>query len=93
LKVTRARSVVDDTIELLAEDLLTGAYWLDLRQSQDPKRSFGVAPTAVWRAFRATLPFDGGGRASAAQPIHEIAADFIRANAAANFYQDTREPE
>jgi histidine ammonia-lyase len=94
LKVTRARNAVDDTVELLAEDLLTGTYWLDLRKSQDPSRSFGASPMAIWTAFRATLPFNGVGAASAAQPIHEIAATFIRSNAAANFYKDnTREPD
>jgi histidine ammonia-lyase len=94
LKVTRARNAVDDTVELLAEDLLTGTYWLDLRKSQDPSRSFGASPTAIWTAFRAALPFNGVGAASATQPIHEIAATFIRSNAAANFYKDnTREPD
>jgi histidine ammonia-lyase len=94
LKVTRARAAVDDTVELLAEDLLTGTYWLDLRKSQNPARAFGASPTAVWTAFRATLPFDGAGPASATQPIHEVAATFIRSNAAATFYKDNaREPE
>jgi histidine ammonia-lyase len=93
LKVTRARAAVDNTVELLAEDLLTGTYWLDMRKSQDPKRSFGSAPTAVWTAFRSTLPFNGLGAASATRPIHEIAATFIRSNPAANFYKDnSREP-
>jgi histidine ammonia-lyase len=94
LKVTRARMAVDDTVELLAEDLLTGTYWLDLRKSQDPKRTFGASPTAVWTAFRGTLPFNGSGPSSAVQPIHEIAAAFIRSNAAVNFYKDNaREPD
>jgi histidine ammonia-lyase len=94
LKVTRARMAVDDTVELLAEDLLTGTYWLDLRKSQDPKRTFGASPTAVWTAFRSTLPFNGIGPSSAIQPIHEIAAAFIRSNAAVNFYKDNaREPD
>jgi histidine ammonia-lyase len=94
LKVTRARTAVDDTVELLAEDLLTGTYWLDMRKSQNPTRTFGASPTAVWTAFRATLPFNGIGAASATQPIHEIAATFIRSNAAANFYKDNaREPD
>jgi histidine ammonia-lyase len=93
LKVTRARTAVEDTFDLLAEDLLTGTYWLDMRKSQNPSRSFGASPTAVWSAFRATLPFDGKGPASATRPIHEIAAGFIRDNAAANFYKDNaREP-
>jgi histidine ammonia-lyase len=94
LKVTRARTAIDDTIELLAEDLLTGTYWLDLRKSQNPSRNFGASPMAVWAAFRNTLPFSGVGPTSATQPIHEIAAAFIRGNAAANFYKNnTREPD
>jgi histidine ammonia-lyase len=94
LKVTRARAAVDDTVELLAEDLLTGTYWLDLRKSQNPGRSFGASPMAVWSAFRSVLPFNGVAPAAAAQPIHEIAAAFIRSNAAAKFYQDNaREPD
>jgi histidine ammonia-lyase len=93
LKVSRAHTVVEDTIDLLAEDLLSGTYWLDLRRAQNASRAFGTAPTAVWKAFRAVLPFDGSGAAAAGQPIHEIAADFIRANRAENFYQDNaREP-
>jgi histidine ammonia-lyase len=94
LKVTRARTAVDDTVDLLAEDLLTGTYWLDLRKAQNSSRAFGASPTAVWIAFRATLPFNGIGAASATQPIHEIAASFIRSNEAANFYKDNaREPD
>src|SRR3984957_12184569 len=94
LKVTRARAAVEDTFELLAEDLLTGTYWLDMRKSQNPARAFGASPTAVWTSFRATLPFDGIGPSSATQPIHEIAATFIRSHAAASFYKDNaREPD
>ena len=94
LKVTRARAAVEDTVELLAEDLLTGTYWLDLRKAQNPTRTFGAAPTAVWTAFRATLPFNGVGPTSATQPVHEIAASFIRSHAAASFYKNnSREPD
>jgi histidine ammonia-lyase len=93
LKVTRARAAVDDTIELLAEDLLTGTYWLDLRKAQNPSRAFGASPTALWSAFRAALPFNGVGPHSATQPIHEIAASFIRSNEAQTFYENNaREP-
>jgi histidine ammonia-lyase len=93
LKVARARKVVEDTVDLLAEDLLTGTYWLDLRKAQNPARHFGVGPTAVWTAFRTTLPFSGEGSASALKPIHDIAAEFIRTHAAANYFQDdARQP-
>jgi len=94
LKVQRARQVVDDTTELLAEDLLTGTYWLDIRKTQHASRQFGAAPTAVWTAFRAALPWSGISAATATQPIHEVAAAFIRANPASNFYRDNaREPD
>ena len=93
LKISRAQTVVQDTIDLLAEDLLTGTYWLDLRKEQNSNRAFGDSPAAVWKAFRATLPFNGAGAAAAAAPIHEIAAGFIRSNPAENFYKDNaREP-
>ena len=94
LKVLRARRAVEDTVDLLAEDLLTGTYWLDLRKAQNAARNFGTSPTAVWTAFRSILPFSGDGAAPATRPIHEIAAEFIRTNAAANFFKDaTREPD
>jgi len=93
LKVVRARAAVEDTFDLLAEDLLTGTYWLNMRKIQNPDRSFGESSTAIWTAFRATLPFNGIGAASATQPIHEIAGSFIHNHAAVSFYKDnTREP-
>src|SRR6202167_5341126 len=94
LKVNRARSTVDDTIELLAEDLLTGTYWLDRRKMQQPARRFGIPTEALWTAFRSTLPMDGGDRSTGSLPIHEIAVSFIRNNPADHFYKETlREPD
>jgi hypothetical protein len=73
---------------------LTGTYWLDLRKSQDSARAFGAVPTAIWKDFRETLPFNGGGPTSATRPNHEIAATFIRTHEAAGFYKDNaREPD
>jgi histidine ammonia-lyase len=93
LKVTRARTIVADTMDLLAEDLLTGTYWLDLRKQQDPSRNFGPAPTILWNTFRATLPFPDGG-AARDRPIHDIAASFMREHPAASFIaNDDREPD
>jgi histidine ammonia-lyase len=94
LKVNRARSTVDDTIELLAEDLLTGTYWLDRRKMQQPARRFGIPSEALWTAFRSTLPMDGGDRSTGSLPIHEIAVSFIRNNPAEHFYKETlQEPQ
>src|SRR6202167_3500156 len=59
LKVVRARKAGENTVDLLAEDLLTGTYCLDLRKAQNPARPFGTSPTAIWTAFRSTLTFSG----------------------------------
>jgi histidine ammonia-lyase len=92
LKVTRARQAVADTIDLLAEDLLTGTTWLDLRKTQSASRSFGTVPTAVWMALRRVLPLDQEA-AVRERTIHEIAANFIREHPAAGFVANNeREP-
>ncbi len=93
LKVRRARRAVADTVDLLAEDLLMGTYWLDLRKLQDPSRSFGLVPTAVWTAFRKVVPFQADAKMPLTRPVQELAAEFIRSHAAETFYgADAREP-
>ncbi len=94
LKVVRARTIVEDTIDLLAEDLLTGTSWLDLRKAQNPSRNFGPAPAAVWTAFRKILPFNDEAAQVRDLPIHDLAAAFIRGHAAVSFYpNDNQEPD
>lgn len=93
LKVVRARQIVADTIDLLAEDLLTGTYWLDLRKRQDPARSFGAAADAIQAAFRAAVPFDAEPPSADGTSIHALAARFIREHPAAGFHaQDRPQP-
>jgi histidine ammonia-lyase len=89
LKVGRARHAVEDTVDLLAEDLLTGAYWLDIRKAQDPNRNFGSGPTAAWTALRKELPFRLDDASRPARPIHDIAADFLRAHPATSFFAES----
>jgi histidine ammonia-lyase len=84
LKVTRARQIVADTVDLLAEDMLTGTTWLDLRKDQSPARSFGTVPMAVWTAFRKVMPLKDA--AVRDQPVHEVATSFIRDNPALRFF-------
>jgi histidine ammonia-lyase len=92
LKVVRARQAVADTFDLLAEDLLTGTSWLDLRKEQDARRSFGAAPTAVWNAFRKVMPAQED--AARERTVHEIAAAFLLDNPAIGFYPaNDREPD
>lgn len=92
LKVVRARQAVASTLDLLAEDLLTGAFWLDVRRAQDASREFGEAPTAAWEAFRRAVPL-GESEVLLEQPVHEIAASFLRDNRVAQFHAETRFPD
>jgi len=92
LKVMRARTLVEDTVELLAEDLLTGTYWLDLRKAENSSRNFGPAATAVWAAFRTTLPFNAHAAEDRDLTVHERATSFIRDHAAASFYPMSQTP-
>jgi histidine ammonia-lyase len=55
LKAARGRQALDLMQHLLAQDLLNGAYWLDLRKHQDPARSFGAPSDLAFAAFRKAL--------------------------------------
>lgn len=86
LKVERARRAVADTVDLLAEDFLTGTFWLDVRHVEDPKRSFGPASTAAWTEFRKILPLASDAAHRPARPLHDVATQFIRDTPATKFY-------
>jgi histidine ammonia-lyase len=84
LKVLRAREAVEDTVGLLAEDLLTGTFWLDVRKQQNPAIGFGAVTSAVWSAFHG---------ADEERAPHTVAEEFLRTNPPATFYpDDEREP-
>jgi histidine ammonia-lyase len=92
LKVQRARQAVSVTTDLLALDLLEASLWLDVRNKQDPSRSFGSAATAAWLALRKRVPLEE----ELANPLTEsrqmIAAAFVKATPAATFYRGTSPP-
>jgi histidine ammonia-lyase len=80
LKVVHARAVVDDTFALLAQDVLTAAYWMDVRKAQDSTRDFGRGPTAAWTALRKAIPLNRDPSAPPPKPVGMLAADFMVAN-------------
>ena len=103
LKLTRARAAIADTLELVADDLLTGSAWMDIRRSEHPDIEFGPVTTAVWTALRrevpapsaapAALATEGAADASRGRPTHELATAFLRAHSAETFYPaSTRQP-
>jgi histidine ammonia-lyase len=86
LKAVRGRQVLDLTTQLLAYDLLTATYWLDVRKAEDPKRNFAPAPTAAWMAFRKVLPWQQEVDSRPDRPYGAIAYDFLKQTAASTFY-------
>jgi histidine ammonia-lyase len=86
LKASRARQVVDSTMQLLAYDLLTATYWLDVRKAQDPKRDFAPAPTAAWIAFRKLLPWQQEVDSRPDIPYGAVAYHFLNQTPASTFY-------
>jgi len=86
LKAVRGRQVVDLTMQLLAYDLLTATYWLDVRKAEDPKRNFAPAPTAAWLAFRKALPWQQDIDSRPDLPYGAVAYNFLKHTSASNFY-------
>jgi histidine ammonia-lyase len=85
IKTRRTEAMIDDMYKLMSIDLLTGAFWADVRKAQDPARQLGQGPTAAIAALRAKVPTDAvlpGGR----NPI-ETAYEFIKTTPATTFYQ------
>jgi histidine ammonia-lyase len=102
IKVQKARQAVDTTFDLLSFDLAQGSLWMDVRKTQDPKRSFGATPTAVWAAFRQAVPLRQGAAVQGAavqgaavqgaQSTSLIASQFLKTTAASTFYRGSGEP-
>ncbi len=77
LKIAKARAAVQATQHLLAHDLMTAAYWMDVRKVQDPGRAFARAPDAVLAAYRKLSPWQMAGADRPQRPAQDIAYDFL----------------
>jgi histidine ammonia-lyase len=86
LKGVHGRAVVDLTMQLLALDLLTATYWMDVRGTQDSTRKFGDAPTAAWGAFRKLVPWQQEPSQRPQLPYGIVAYDFLKSTPATTFY-------
>jgi histidine ammonia-lyase len=85
IKVQKARQIIATTIDLLGFDLIEGSLWLDVRKAQDPARAFGIAPTAVWRAFRERVPLASEADGGTSPSPTANAAQFLRTTQAERF--------
>lgn len=87
-KVERAVKVVRESWKLVANDLLSGARWMDVRKAQDPSRTFGPAPTAAVAALRQVVPLEPRKRSLDPETPTEKAIRFIQTTPATNFISD-----
>jgi histidine ammonia-lyase len=86
IKAYRARQAVGTTFDLLAHDLLTAAFWLDVRKAQDASREFGLGPTAAWLAFRKIVPLLPPPGEIPTRSRAMTSAEFLRTTPATLFY-------
>jgi histidine ammonia-lyase len=87
LKLMRLKRAMDVSRDILAQDLLNAAFWMDIRKLEKPDRTFGRAPNSVWTSFREVIPF----RRDPAKPLPadsnaDAAVRFLITNAPVSFY-------
>jgi histidine ammonia-lyase len=87
-KVERAVQVVHESWKLVANDLLSGARWMDVRKAQEPSRKFGSAPTTAVAALRQIVPLEPRQRSLDPGTPTEKAIHFIQTTPAADFITD-----
>lgn len=90
LKVARARLAVADSVELLAEDLLTSSFWLEQRRLEKPTRRFGPAVTALWPRFDAEVLAAAEGDRE--HSLHDRASQFLNQHAPQAIYAQAEPP-
>jgi histidine ammonia-lyase len=86
LKLMRMRQALDVARDMLGQDLLNAAFWMDIRKLEKPDRTFGPGPTAVWSDFRKIVPFREAGTQASFTTRDDIAAHFLATTSAASFY-------
>ena len=72
-------------MQLLAYDLLTATYWLDVRKAEDPKRDFGPAPTAAWSCIPQGVAVAAGARQPPRYPLWRRCVSLLEANTGSEF--------
>jgi histidine ammonia-lyase len=86
LKLMRMRQALDVSRDILGQDLLNAAFWMDIRKLEKPDRTFGPGPTAVWSGFRMIVPFREAAAQASFTTRDDIAAHFLATNSAASFF-------
>ena len=83
-RVATARSAVDTALRLVAQEMLSASYWVEVRKAQDPARSFPEGPMAALEALRTVLPWQAAEQPM--EPVGEIVYRFMRDTPASDFF-------
>jgi histidine ammonia-lyase len=86
LKLMRMRQALDVSRDILGQDLLNAAFWMDVRKLENPARTFGPGPAAVLAGFRKSVPFRDAVAQASFATRDDLAVDFLRASAPASIY-------
>jgi histidine ammonia-lyase len=89
LKLMRLRQAMNVSRDILAQDLLNAAFWIDVRKLEKPDREFGTAPTALWTAFRRIVPFRRDPGLMPSGSISDLATQFLVNTSPSTFYGAT----
>jgi len=85
-KVAKARLALDAALRLIGQELLTASFWMDVRATQNPARSFGAVTESVHGAFRTIVPWQADPNERPPRPAHGVIAyAFLRGNPPADF--------
>jgi histidine ammonia-lyase len=87
LKLMRLQQAMEVSRDILGQDLLNAAFWMDIRKLEKPERAFGAAPTAVLQGIRKLVPFrpDPGAPIPLVTPDESV-GQFMRDHPAESFY-------
>jgi histidine ammonia-lyase len=86
LKLMRMRQALDVSRDMLGQNLLTAAFWMDIRKLENPDRAFGPGPTTVWTNFRKVIPFRDAVTQPAFVPRDDLAVNFLLTNSPASLF-------
>ena len=82
-RVGRAREAVDIALRLVAHEMLSASYWVEVRKAENPERSFGRVAEDAMAGLRTVLQWQADQRPPI--PAGEIVYSYMLNNPAANY--------
>jgi histidine ammonia-lyase len=82
----RMRQALNVSRDILGQDLLNAAFWMDIRKLENPARTFGPGPTSVWATFRRIVPFRDAETQPSFATRDDLAVNFLQTNSPESLY-------